>query len=370
MEIQTEEKTIFAVSDIHGHASLLIDALCRSGFDPDDPGHLLVVCGDCFDRGEENGRVMRFLESVGNKVLVRGNHEDLLTEAMERGTIDYRDLVNGTDITICELFGEEALSRAGKLELNEEKKEKILSFFARAYDWFETERFVFTHGWIPLTFDPFDEKQPVRIDPAWRTATKGAWEDARFLEWQQTYGAGLTLPDKTLVVGHRPTSLARLFDPRREPDDARPFFGDRMIAIDACTVRSGTVNVLKVTDRLLPAVTHEMKLNDAPYDVLEAGTKTVEMRLCDEKRKSIRPGDRILFRKRSDPAQSFYARVTGTHRYEDFFALAEDFSGAELGSPGLSAERIGNEMTGFYGLERVRENGVLALRVCREDEKT
>ena len=40
---------------------------------------------------------------------------------------------------------------------------------------------------------------------------------------------------------------------------------------------------------------HSMKLNPAPFGLIKAGKKTVEMRLFDEKRQRIKAGDIIEF---------------------------------------------------------------------------
>ena len=74
----TKYKKIFVVSDVHGHCSLLNEALFNAGFDKDNEEHLLVCCGDYFDRGNENVEVLKFFERLKHKVLLRGNHEDLL----------------------------------------------------------------------------------------------------------------------------------------------------------------------------------------------------------------------------------------------------------------------------------------------------
>ena len=72
---------LFVVSDIHGHYTLLKESLDMAGFNSEDPDHLLVCCGDYFDRGSENVQVLKFLERLKNKVLLRGNHEDMLYNA-------------------------------------------------------------------------------------------------------------------------------------------------------------------------------------------------------------------------------------------------------------------------------------------------
>ena len=43
---------------------------------------------------------------------------------------------------------------------------------------------------------------------------------------------------------------------------------------------------------------HEMRLNDEPFQAIKDGTKTIEMRLYDEKRRMIQVGDVIRFTNR------------------------------------------------------------------------
>ena len=40
---------------------------------------------------------------------------------------------------------------------------------------------------------------------------------------------------------------------------------------------------------------HNMKLNEKPFNNIKNGTKTVEYRLFDEKRKLLNVGDNIVF---------------------------------------------------------------------------
>ncbi|UKI28983.1 MAG: DUF3850 domain-containing protein [Clostridium sp.] len=46
---------------------------------------------------------------------------------------------------------------------------------------------------------------------------------------------------------------------------------------------------------------HEMRLNNEPFNKIKEGTKTVELRLLDEKRKkTLRVGDKIIFTNRTN----------------------------------------------------------------------
>lgn len=62
---------MYVVSDIHGHATILKRALRKAGFDPQNSDHLLICCGDCFDRGKENRAVLEYLQSIPGKILIR-----------------------------------------------------------------------------------------------------------------------------------------------------------------------------------------------------------------------------------------------------------------------------------------------------------
>ena len=95
----------FVISDIHSYYDEMKKALDEAGFDPWDSNHWLIVCGDIWDRGPEPVEVMRYLQGLPRKVLVKGNHESLLQDLCERGYPGAHDYSNGTYDTVCELGG-------------------------------------------------------------------------------------------------------------------------------------------------------------------------------------------------------------------------------------------------------------------------
>ncbi len=235
-------KTLFIVSDIHGHYKEMKKALDEAGFCAEKESHVFVSAGDLFDRGTENGAVYDFVRCLKHKILIRGNHEDMLLETLERGYLTDSDRDNGQDLTISDLLGKGAVDEMGRFdkERHDAKIEELMVFIGGMSDYYETESHVFTHGWLPIVFDG---RFP-QVDPLWRSASASDWHWAHELEWQQLYGAGAILKNKTIVCGHRPARLGSMFDSFREFDCSEPFFGNGMIAIDAGTVRSGRVNVL------------------------------------------------------------------------------------------------------------------------------
>ena len=50
---------------------------------------------------------------------------------------------------------------------------------------------------------------------------------------------------------------------------------------------------------------HKMKLNQSPFDRIKNGTKTVEFRLYDDKRKQIKVGDKIEFSKLPEQNENY-----------------------------------------------------------------
>ena len=77
-------KILFAVSDIHGHYTALMNALGVAGFDENNENHIFVSCGDLFDRGRENAEVYDFVKKLQRKILIKGNHEDGLVRILKR----------------------------------------------------------------------------------------------------------------------------------------------------------------------------------------------------------------------------------------------------------------------------------------------
>src|SRR5574344_676699 len=98
-------KKYFVTSDIHGFYNEFISALDRSGFNIDNPDHILIICGDIFDRGNQPLQIYTFLNSLPKerRILVRGNHEFLLQDLVQRGYPESHDEHNGTIDTLYQL---------------------------------------------------------------------------------------------------------------------------------------------------------------------------------------------------------------------------------------------------------------------------
>ena len=226
---------LFVVSDIHGHYTLLKEALEKSGFDKDNPEHKIICLGDYFDRGSENKLVLKFFEQLKNKVLLKGNHEELFLKLLETGKVLPHHYMNGTIQTLQEFFGkycidpnDDTVDFSGKTS----DVKRICDFINETVNYYETDEYVFVHGFLPA------------VD--YNKATEEDWQKARWLRWSEKYTGERPLKNKTLVCGHMPTLIARLFDYSRPMGDASIFYGNGLIALDAGTADSKQINVLVI----------------------------------------------------------------------------------------------------------------------------
>lgn len=242
-------KKVFCISDIHGHYTILKSALQNAGFDRKNPDHLLVCCGDYFDRGNENYNVLKFLDCIDNKILIRGNHEDMLLKIFNTAKLEEHNFHNGTDITIAELFGKYSIDAFGNIDFGGKTRilERITDFIMESVNFFETKNYVFVHGWLPIKVN---EQKPY-IDKDWRNASNEQWSNARWTKWTDMYLDCDRLEGKTIVCGHVPSFFANKFDSTRYADNADIFYGHKVIVVDAGTATSGQINVLMIEDELI-----------------------------------------------------------------------------------------------------------------------
>ena len=61
-----------------------------------------------------------------------------------------------------------------------------------------------------------------------------------------------------------------------------------------------------------------MRLNPEPFGLTKSGIKKTEVRLNDEKRKSIKIGDIIVFSKRPELKEKIEVKVIGRKEYSEY----------------------------------------------------
>ena len=107
---------------------------------------------------------------------------------------------------------------------------------------------------------------------------------------------------------------------------------------------------------------HFLKLAPAPFESIKAGTKTIEMRLLDEKRKGIKPGDVIIFINRNDIDQRLKTKVVAIHPFDTFGNLYAAFDKVKLG---YKENEIATpeDMEMYYPKEEIEAFGVVGIEI-------
>ena len=108
---------------------------------------------------------------------------------------------------------------------------------------------------------------------------------------------------------------------------------------------------------------HTMRLDPAPFDAIRRGDKTLELRLFDEKRRAIAPGDTIVFCERESGA-TLRTRVVELFRFRDFSEL---YAMLPLSRCGYRQEEIPTaspkDMEKYYPIEEQLKHGVVAIQI-------
>lgn len=106
-------------------------------------------------------------------------------------------------------------------------------------------------------------------------------------------------------------------------------------------------------------MTHFMNLHPAPFGKMRERTKTIELRLQDEKRKKIRVGDTIVFRKSGKALDYLLCEVKALHPYPTFEELLTRVD------PYRCGYAPGDELTmeGYYPKEKELALGALGIEI-------
>ena len=109
-------------------------------------------------------------------------------------------------------------------------------------------------------------------------------------------------------------------------------------------------------------MTHNMKLRREPFDKIARGEKTIELRLLDEKRRTISTGDTIVFTCADDAGCSLHTRVVALHVFADFDELYRNLPHDKCGySYGDVASH--HDMEQYYSLDEQARYGVIGIEL-------
>ena len=106
---------------------------------------------------------------------------------------------------------------------------------------------------------------------------------------------------------------------------------------------------------------HKLNVKAKYYNMLKSGTKTIELRLYDDKRKNIKIGDYIEFANNSDADDKFTAQVINLHRAGNFVELCKKIDCRNAGF--ATQDELIKVLEEFYSLDRQNELGVVGIEI-------
>lgn len=111
-------------------------------------------------------------------------------------------------------------------------------------------------------------------------------------------------------------------------------------------------------------MTHSMKLQDEPFALIASGQKRFELRLYDEKRKSIRVGDEIEFVHATDNQRRLRCVVLNLHLFDTFEVLYQTLP---LLLCGYTEENLASasstDMEKYYSRDQQATYGVVGIEI-------
>lgn len=106
---------------------------------------------------------------------------------------------------------------------------------------------------------------------------------------------------------------------------------------------------------------HYMKLWDAPFNSIKNGCKTIEMRLNDEKRSTIKVNDVIVFTNIST-GDKIKTKVENLYKYKTFEELYNNHDKISIGYKEDETASF-EDMYNYYSKEDIDKYGVVGIEV-------
>ncbi len=111
---------------------------------------------------------------------------------------------------------------------------------------------------------------------------------------------------------------------------------------------------------------HKMKLKSEPYEKIKSGSKTIELRLNDEKRQLVQVGDFIEFMLIDDSAQKLTTRVTALHHFDSFRELYANIPKEKMGYK-ENEMPDSDHIDEYYPREKQEQYGILGIEMRLTD---
>ena len=106
---------------------------------------------------------------------------------------------------------------------------------------------------------------------------------------------------------------------------------------------------------------HEMKLNNGPFKNIKDGTKTIELRLNDEKRQLLKIKDLIEFTNR-ETLEQMLVEIINLYHYPSFEELYKHFDKVAMRYK-EDEEANPKDMEEYYSKEEQEKYGVIGIEI-------
>ena len=106
-----------------------------------------------------------------------------------------------------------------------------------------------------------------------------------------------------------------------------------------------------------------MKLNPKYFEYMKNGTKRVEIRLNDEKRKDLKIGDEIIFQKEPELKEELYTQIVSLNIKRNFKELIEKIDVSEYSDKSESEGKFLNDLHKFYTKEQEEKYGIVGIQI-------
>ena len=108
---------------------------------------------------------------------------------------------------------------------------------------------------------------------------------------------------------------------------------------------------------------HEMKLKSPFFEKIKKGEKIYEIRRNDEKRKVIKVGDYINFKKEPALNENLKVRVVGLEYFCSFREVISYYTAKEIGFENVEKDEIERVYYQFYNKNDEKKFGVVTIKV-------
>ncbi len=113
---------------------------------------------------------------------------------------------------------------------------------------------------------------------------------------------------------------------------------------------------------------YNMKLMPKYFECIKRGTKRIELRLNDEKRKDIAIGDEIVFEELNDNRRQLKTKVVDLYYESNFEDLINQFDINLLADKNTTKEELLSVLKDIYPLEEQNKYGVVGIKLDLLDD--